>query len=46
MSIVRQDNDVNEYVKIETQKELEDYVNDNGEIYIKERPFSMPQEKI
>lgn len=46
MSIVRQDNDVNEYVKIETQKELEDYVNDNSEIYIKERPFSMPQEKI
>lgn len=46
MSIVRQDNDINEYVKIETQKELEDYVNDNSEIYIKERPFSMPQEKI
>ena len=25
---------------------LEDYANDNSEIYIKERPFSMPQEKI
>ena len=32
MSIVRQDNDDNKYVKIETQKELEDYVNDNSEI--------------
>lgn len=46
MSIVRQDNDDNKYVKIETEEELEDYANDNSEIYIKERPFSMPQEKI
>ena len=46
MSIVRQDNYDNKYVKIETQEELEDYVNDNSKIYIKERPFSMPQEKI
>lgn len=46
MSIVRQDNDDNKYVKIETQEELEDYVNDNTKIYIKERPFSMPQKNI
>ena len=46
MSIVRQDDDDNKYVKIETEKELEDYANDNRKIYIKERPFSRPQEKI
>lgn len=33
-------------LKLKHRKNFEDYVNDNGEIYIKERPFSMPQEKI